>query len=62
MNLETELLVSGNNRLISITIEFILFEMFNWVHFIAAVLAIMLGMINLVSEKGTPQHRMVGWF
>ena len=39
-----------------------IFEMFIWVHFIAAVLAIMLGMINLVSEKGTPQHRMVGWF
>ena len=36
--------------------------MFIWVHFIAAVLAIILGLINLVSEKGTFQHRMVGWF
>ena len=36
--------------------------MWIWVYFIAAVVAIMLGMINLVSEKGTPQHRMVGWF
>tara|TARA_A100001037_G_scaffold78569_1_gene70502 strand:- start:735 stop:1097 length:363 start_codon:yes stop_codon:yes gene_type:complete len=35
---------------------------FIWVHFLAAVLAIILGLINLVSEKGTPQHRMVGWF
>ena len=42
--------------------ELIVFEMFIWVHFIAAVLAIMLGLINLVSEKGTLQHRMVGWF
>ena len=42
--------------------ELMVFEMFIWVHFIAAVLAIMLGLINLVSEKGTPQHRMVGWF
>ena len=39
-----------------------IFEMFIWVHFIAAVLAIMLSLINLVSEKETPQHRMVGWF
>ena len=42
--------------------ELVVFEMFIWVHFIAAVLAIMLGMINLVLEKGTPQHPMVGWF
>jgi len=39
-----------------------IFEMFIWVHFVAAVLAITLGLTNLVSEKGTPQHRMVGWF
>ena len=36
--------------------------MFIWVHFIAAVLAIILGLINLVSEKGTFQHRIIGWF
>ena len=39
-----------------------LFQMFIWIHFIAAVLAIILGLINLVSEKGTFQHRMIGWF
>ena len=31
--------------------ELVVFEMFIWVHYIAAVLAIMLGLINLVSEK-----------
>ena len=36
--------------------------MFIWVHFVAAGLAIMLGLINLVSEKGTQQHRLIGWF
>ena len=35
---------------------------FIWVHFLAAVLAIVLGLINLVSEKGTFQHRIIGWF
>jgi|TARA_Y100000994_G_scaffold174624_1_gene144055 uncharacterized membrane protein len=36
--------------------------MFIWVHFVAAGLAIMLGLINLISEKGTHQHRLIGWF
>ena len=35
---------------------------FIWVHFLAAVLAIVLGLINLVSKKGTFQHRIIGWF
>ena len=35
--------------------------MFIWLHFIAAVFAIMLGLINIVSEKGTARHRIVGW-
>ena len=35
---------------------------FIWVHFLAAVLAIVLGLINLVSEKGTFQHQIIGWF
>ena len=35
--------------------------MFIWIHFVAAGLAIMLGLINLVSEKGTQQHRLIGW-
>ena len=35
--------------------------MFIWLHFIAAVFAIMLGLKNFVSEKGTARHRMVGW-
>jgi uncharacterized membrane protein len=38
------------------------FMEFIWVHFLAAVLAIVLGLINLVSEKGTFQHRIIGWF
>jgi uncharacterized membrane protein len=38
------------------------FMEFIWVHFLAAVLAIVLGLINLVSEKGTFQHQIIGWF
>ena len=33
-----------------------------WVHFLTAVLAIVLGLINLLSKKGTFQHRIIGWF
>ena len=36
--------------------------MFIFIHFLAAILVLFLGLINLLSEKGTPQHRMVGWF
>ena len=32
-----------------------------WTHFILAVLAIGLGMVNLASAKGTPMHRFIGW-
>ena len=35
--------------------------MFIWIHFIAAVLAVILGLINLISKKGTLQHRILGW-
>ena len=35
--------------------------MFIWIHFIAAVLAVILGLINLISKKGTFQHRILGW-
>lgn len=35
---------------------------FIWAHFIAAVLAVILGLINLILEKGTLQHRVLGWF
>ena len=32
-----------------------------WTHFILAVLAIALGLVNLASEKGTRRHRFIGW-
>ena len=32
-----------------------------WAHFVLAVLAIALGLVNLASAKGTPRHRAIGW-
>ncbi len=32
-----------------------------WTHFILAVLAIGLGLVNLASTKGTRRHRIIGW-
>ena len=32
-----------------------------WFHLIAALLAILLGSINLSRRKGTIQHRVIGW-
>ena len=32
-----------------------------WTHFILAVSAIGLGLVNLASAKGTPRHRFIGW-
>lgn len=32
-----------------------------WMHFLAAILAITLGSINLASKKGTFRHRVIGW-
>ena len=32
-----------------------------WFHLIAALLAILLGPINLSRKKGTIQHRVIGW-
>ena len=35
--------------------------MLTWIHFIAAIFAVILGLINLTSKKGTFQHRILGW-
>ena len=40
--------------------ELKLSELFIWVHLVAAVLAIMLGLKNFVAAKGTYQHRLIG--
>ena len=32
-----------------------------WIHLITAVLALILGGLNLLMVKGTPRHRIVGW-
>jgi uncharacterized membrane protein len=31
------------------------------VHLAAALLALMLGIVNLIGAKGTPRHRAIGW-
>ena len=32
-----------------------------WTHFVLAVSAIGLGLVNLASAKGTRRHRVIGW-
>lgn len=32
-----------------------------WIHVLVAVSAIVLGLINLISKKGTRRHRIFGW-
>lgn len=32
-----------------------------WAHFVMASLAVVLGLVNLASAKGTPRHRFIGW-
>ncbi|MEQ9326191.1 MAG: DUF2306 domain-containing protein [Rhodospirillales bacterium] len=32
-----------------------------WIHLVLAVIALGLGTANLVREKGTPVHRLLGW-
>ena len=32
-----------------------------WIHLVLAVIALGLGAANLVREKGTPVHRLLGW-
>ena len=32
-----------------------------WVHLVAALLALGLGIANLALTKGTPRHRVMGW-
>ncbi len=32
-----------------------------WAHFLTAAAAVVLGLVNLASAKGTPRHRFIGW-
>ena len=34
---------------------------FIWIHLLMAVAAIVIGGVNLVATKGTPQHKKLGW-
>ena len=34
---------------------------FIWTHTLAAILAIVIGGVNLASEKGTKRHKALGW-